>query len=44
MIDIITVEGKKPPKYYLEHEEVLKENAKNRYRQLSEEEKEAKKE
>ena len=36
--------GKKKAKYYLENEEFSKENARNRYRNLPEEEKEAKRE
>ena len=34
----------KTDKYYIENKNVLKENAKNRYRNLSEEEKEVKRE
>ena len=36
--------AKKTNKYYIENENTLKENAKNRYRNLSEEEQEARKE
>ena len=38
-IDIITVGDKKAAKYYEDNKEVLRENARNKYRDLPEEEK-----